>query len=107
MKNIGELMKKAQSVQTQMGILQKKLEMQEFTGEAPKGAVKVTITGRGVPVKVVLEKSVVTPDDVETLEDLILIAMKDAKDKSDNAMEEGMMKIQSSLGLPPDFKMPV
>lgn len=106
MKNIGELMKKAQSVQTQMGILQKKLEMQEFTGEALKGAIKVTITGRGTPVKVELDKSVVTPDDVETLEDLLLIAMKDAKEKSDKAMEDGMMKIQSSLGLPADFKMP-
>jgi len=106
MRNIGDLMKKAQSVQTQMNILQNKMEMQEFTGEAAGGNVKVTMTGKGVPVKIEIDKSLVNPDDVETLEDVILVALKDVKEKTEAAMNEGMMKIQSSLGLPPGFKMP-
>jgi len=106
MRNIGDLMKKAQSVQTQMNILQNKMEMQEFTGEAAGGKVKITMTGKGVPVKVEIDPSLVNPDDVETLEDVLLVALKDVKEKTDTAMNEGMMKIQSSLGLPPGFKMP-
>ena len=71
MKNIGELMAKAQKVQSQMTILQSKMEQQEFTGEAGNGAVTVVMTGKGRPVSVKLDKAVVDPADVETLGDLV------------------------------------
>lgn len=106
MKNIGELMKKAQQVQTQVNILQTKMEKQEFVGSAANGAVSVTLTGKGDAVKVHLDASVVDPKDTETLEDLILVAINDAKTKADDYQVSEMEKIQASLGLPPDFKMP-
>lgn len=106
MKNIAQLMQKAQQVQTQMNIVQNKLEKQEFVGEAANGAVQITMTGKGVPVKVKVESAVVDKDDVETLEDLILIALKDSKDKADDYMAKEMERMQSSLGLPAGFKMP-
>ena len=106
MKNIGDLMMKAQKVQSQMSILQTKMESQEFEGIAANGAIKITMTGKGVPVKVVLDKSVVTPDDTETLEDLILVALTDVREKIDGYMNQEMERIQNSLGLPPGFKMP-
>ena len=77
MKNIAQLMQKAQQVQTQMNIVQNKLEKQEFVGESGNGAVKITMTGKGYPVKVAIESSVVDKGDIETLEDLVLIALKD------------------------------
>ncbi len=106
MKNIGELMKKAQQVQSQINILQAKMEKQEFTGEAANGAVRVVLTGKGEAVRVHLDASVVDPQDTETLEDLILVAINDAKTKSEETQITEMEKIQASLGLPPDFKMP-
>lgn len=106
MKNIGELMAKAHQVQSQMTILQSKMEQQEFAGEAANGAVKVTMTGKGVPVSVTLDKSVVDPNDVETLEDLLLVAIKNTRETIDNYMESEMERIQTSLGLPPGFKLP-
>jgi DNA-binding YbaB/EbfC family protein len=106
MKNIGELMKKAQQVQSQITILQAKMEKQEFTGEAANGAVRVVLTGKGEAVRVHLDTSVVDPKDTETLEDLILIAINDSRTKSEETQTAEMEKIQASLGLPPGFKMP-
>ena len=106
MRNIGELMAKAQKVQSQMTILQSKMEQQEFTGEAANGAVKIVMTGKGVPVSVKLDKSVVDPNAVETLEDLLMVALGSVRDNIDNYMTSEMEKMQASLGLPPGFKLP-
>ena len=106
MKNIGELMAKAQKVQAQMTILQSKMEQQEFEGQAANGAVKVVMTGKGVPVSVKLDPSVVTPNDVETLEDLLVVALNDVRNNIDGYMADEMQKMQASLGLPPGFKLP-
>lgn len=106
MKNIGELMKKAQMVQAQMGALQTKMERMEFEGTAGNNAVRVVMTGKGFPVSVKIEPSVVDKNDVETLEDLVLIALNDSKNKSEEMMNHEMERMQQSLGLPPDFKMP-
>ena len=104
MKNIGELMLKAQKVQSQMSILQSKMEDMTFDGQSGNGLVKVTLTGRGYATKVQLDDSVL--NDKETLEDLITVAISDAREKADNYMESEMEKMQKSLGLPPGFKMP-
>lgn len=106
MKNIGELMKKAQQVQSQMNILQAKMEQQEFEGTAGGGAVKIVLTGKGVARKVSIQPGVLDPNDAETLEDLVLVAINAAKEKAEDTTAAEMEKIQSSLGLPPGFKMP-
>lgn len=106
MKNIGQLMQKAQQVQAQMGALQTKMEHLEFEGVAGSGAVRVVMTGKGVPVSVKIEASVVDKNDVETLEDLIMIALNDSKNKSEDMMNTEMEKMQGALGLPAGFKMP-
>lgn len=106
MKNIGELISKAKQVQTQVNILQTRMSRQEFTGTAANGAVSVTLTGDGNAHKVKIDPSVVNPQDVETLEDLVMVAINDARQKTDDYQAAEMAKIQDSLGLPPDFKMP-
>ena len=66
MKNMMDMVgmiKKAQAVQTQMAAVQNKMENTEFTGLAANGAVEVVITGKFVPVKIKLDKSVVNPND--------------------------------------------
>lgn len=106
MRNIGDLMKKAQMVQSQMTILQSKMEKQEFEGVAANGAVKVVTTGKHVPLHVSINPEVVDKADVETLEDLVLVAVRNAYDKAEEAMSSEMERIQTSLGLPAGFKMP-
>lgn len=104
MKNIGELMMKAQKVQSQMTILQTKMEEMTFEGQAGNGLVKVTLTGKGYGVKTEIGDSALS--DKETLEDLIVVAISDAREKADAYMAGEMEKMQKNLGLPPGFKMP-
>ena len=104
MKNIGELMAKAHQVQSQMTILQTKMAEQEFEGSAANGAVTVVLTGKGNAVRVHVDKSVV--DDVETLQDLLVVAINESREKSENYLNSEMQRMQASLGLPPNFKMP-
>ena len=104
MKNIGELMLKAQKVQSQMTILQSKMEELTFEGQAGNGLVKMTLTGKGYGVKTQIDDSLLK--DKESLEDLITVAISDARDKADAYMMGEMEKMQKNLGLPPGFKMP-
>ncbi len=109
MKNImgmAGIMKKAQAAQSQMAALQSKMEMQEFTGTAGNNMVQAVITGKNVPVSIKINPDVVDKNDVETLEDLILVALRAAHENAQAQLASEMARIQESLGLPADFKMP-
>ena len=72
MKNLGNMMKQAQQMQQRMQDMQKQLAQTEMTGQAGGGMVQVTVAGSGELRKIKLEKSVVDPNDIEMLEDLIV-----------------------------------
>ena len=106
MMDMVSMVKKAQAVQTQMAAVQNKLENTEFTGTAADGAVQVVLTGKLVPVSVKIDKTVANPDDVETLEDLVLVALKNAKDQADDAADKAFDSIKKNLNLPDNFELP-
>ena len=83
--NMNNLMKQAQRMQRQMEESQKNLEESEFSAKAGGGAVEVVVTGKKTIKSLVLDKDIVDPDDVETLQDAILAAIRDAMDKADEA----------------------
>ena len=88
--NLANLMKQAQRMQRQMEEGRKELESSEFEGTAGGGAVTVKINGKRDVLDIMLDKDIVDPDDVETLQDSILAAIKDAMDKADAAGEQIM-----------------
>lgn len=104
MKNIGDLILKAQKVQSQMTILQSKMEELSFEGQSGNGLVKITLTGKGFGMKTQIDSSLLT--DKESLEDLITVAISDARNKAESYLADEMEKMQKNLGLPPGFKMP-
>lgn len=77
--NIAGMMKQAQAMQKKMLDAQEKLASQEYTGNAGGGVVSVIINGKGEVLKLKISKDVMSPDDVEILEDLIVAAFNDAK----------------------------
>ncbi len=106
MKNLGNLMKQAQQMQTRMGELQARLAEIEVGGAAGGGMVQVTVTGKGDVRRVKIDPSLAKPDDIEVLEDLLVAACNDAKGKAEALMAEEMQKLTGGLNLPPGMKLP-
>lgn len=106
MKNLGQLMKQAQQMQSKMAEMQEKLGEMEVAGSAGGGMVTVTLNGKGEMKGIKLDKSIVDPEDIEVLEDLIVAAHNDAKGKAETAMQDEMQKITGGLQLPPGMKLP-
>lgn len=90
MLNIQGLMKQAQIMQKKMQETQARLADEVREGSSGNGVVKITLNGRSEMTKIVLDKSVVDPEDTEMLEDLILAAYNDAHKKIESMQEEGM-----------------
>jgi hypothetical protein len=106
MKNLSQMMKQAQEMQERMQAMQERLAEEEVTGASGAGMVTVTLNGKGVLRQVKLDPSLVDPDDVEMLEDLIAAAFNDARAKVDTLVAERMSELTGGLQLPPGFKLP-
>jgi DNA-binding YbaB/EbfC family protein len=106
MKNLGEMMKQVQAMQSRMAEMQAKLEQATVTGQSGGGLVKVTLSGKGVMTGLVVDPSLLKADEKEILEDLIIAAHNDAKTKSEAMMTEEMKSVTGGLPLPPGMKLP-
>ena len=96
--NMNNLMKQAQRMQRQMEEGQKELETKEFTAKAGGGAVEVTVSGKKEILNVKLSEEAVDPDDIETLQDMIIAATNEALKQAEEANNELMGKMTGGLG---------
>ena len=106
MKNLGNLMKQAQQMQSKMAEMQTKLGEMEVSGAAGGGMVKVTVNGKGEMRRIKIDPSLCSVDEVEVLEDLVVAAFNDAKGKTESLMQDEMQKLTGGLNLPPGLKLP-
>lgn len=106
MKNLGNMLKEAQKLQSRMTEMQQKLAEAELTGSAGGGMVSVVMNGRGEMRKIKIDPSLADPNEMEILEDLIVAACNDAKTKIEAYVQDEMGKITGGLPLPPGFKLP-
>ena len=106
MKNLSQMLKQAQEMQSKMAEMQTALSDLEVVGQAGGGFVAVTVNGKGEFKRVKIDPKLVDPNEVEVLEDLIVAAAKHAKSKADARMQEEMAKLTGGLQLPPGFKLP-
>ncbi len=96
-----KIMQQAQEMQSR---LQGELEATTVVGSAGGGMVTVEADGKGTVKKVRIDPSVVSPSDVEMLEDLVAVAVGDAQRKAGDAARTQMQKLMGGLPLP--FKLP-
>lgn len=106
MKNLTEMLKKAQEMQAKMGDMQAELEDVTIEGTAGAGMVKVVLNGKGDMKSVTLDPSLFSAEDKDVVEDLIVAAHGQAKAKVAEASAEQMKNLTGGLELPPGFKMP-
>ena len=105
MKDLAGLMKQAKEMQAKMGDVQAQLEDLEITGTAGAGMVTVTLSGKGTLKSMHIDDSLMTADEKEILEDLIIAAHADAKVKSEKASADKMKDVMGGIPLPPGFNM--
>ncbi len=104
--NIGKMMKQVQDMQIRMAEMQNHLGDVEITGQSGGGMVVVTMNGKAEMRKVKIDAKLLVPDDVEMLEDLIVAACNDAKQKAEQRIATETEKVMGGLELPPGVKLP-
>lgn len=100
-----KILQQAQQMQGKLQELQDQLQQQTVTGTAGGGMVTVEADGKGQVRRVKLDPSVVAPNDVEMLEDLIVVAVSEAQKKATALAQAEMGKLTGGLPLP--FKLPL
>jgi DNA-binding YbaB/EbfC family protein len=96
--NMQQLMKQAQKMQQQMLAAQEELAETEVSGTAGGGLVTATVTGAGEVRSVKIDPSAVDPDDVESLEDLVVAAIRDAARAAAELAERKMGPLTQGMG---------
>ncbi len=100
------MMGKVKEMQAKMEGMQAELEELEAEGISGGGMVTVTLTGKGVMKGVKIDPSMLKEDEGEILEDLIVAAHNQAKERAEEAAREKTADITAGLPIPPGFKMP-
>jgi DNA-binding YbaB/EbfC family protein len=96
--NLNQLMKQAQKMQQELVTAQAELAEAEVTGTAGGGLVTVVVSGSGEVKSIKIDPKAVDPDDVETLEDLVLAALHTASESARKLAEEKMGPVTGGLG---------
>lgn len=99
-----KILQQVKDMQGRFETIQKELESQSVIGTAGGGMVSVEADGKGTVKRVKIDPSVVNPQDVEMLEDLISVAVAEAQRKAQGLQQEQMQQVAGGLQLP--FKLP-
>lgn len=99
-RNMGSVIKQAQKMQEEMEKVQEELEQKTVEAAAGGGVVRVVMSGKKELQSIEIKPEAVDPEDVETLQDLILVAVNEATKKADEMMNEGMGEITGGLNIP-------
>jgi DNA-binding YbaB/EbfC family protein len=105
MKDVMGMMKKLGEMQARLKEVQDELARAEVEGKSGGGLVTVTLDGKGEVKRVRIDPSLAKADEVEILEDLIVAAAADAKNKADQHMQAKMAEVTAGLPIPPGMKL--
>lgn len=97
---LGDMMKQVQKMQARMEEVQAELEKAEVEGSAGGGMVKCVVNGKGDVRSITIDPEVVDPEEIDMLQDLIVAAINQAKEKAQELQSEQMSSITGGLNLP-------
>jgi DNA-binding YbaB/EbfC family protein len=106
MVNFNQFLKQAQGMQKKMQEMQEQMANTEYTGKAGGNLIVITVTGKGEVKKIKIDHSLLKVEEAEVLEDLIVAAFNDAKNKVDQDSQSSMTNTFGDISLPPGIKMP-
>ncbi|MCX6834069.1 MAG: YbaB/EbfC family nucleoid-associated protein [candidate division Zixibacteria bacterium] len=97
---MGNMMKQVQQMQAKMAQMQAELENAEIEASAGGGMVKVVVSGKNEIKSITIDPEVVNPEDVEMLQDLIVAALNQAREKTQELQQQQMSSLTGGLNLP-------
>lgn len=101
--NIQEMMRQAQKMKAKIEKAQADIQKQTFEGSAGGGMVVVTANGKNEIVAVKIEREVVSPDELDMLQDLIVAATNQALGRATEAMQNELAKVTGGMAIPGMF----
>jgi len=104
MADLTKILEQAQQMQGRLEKIQEELQRMTVSGTSGGGMVTVEADGKGQITKVRVDPSLVNASDVEMLEDLLVVALRDAQQKSAELAKQEMSKLTGGMSLP--FKLP-
>ena len=106
MKDLNDILGMATRVQEEMQKAQAELDNVEVEGVSGGGLVRVKASAKGRIIGLSVDDSLIALEDKAILEDLIVAAFNDARQKADETANAQMSKMASGMALPPGFKLP-
>ena len=106
MRDLMNMMKQAKEMQAKFQAMQEEVAMLEASGTSGGGMVTVTLSGKGDMRGVKIDPSLLSGEEAEILEDLIVAAHNDAKGKIEQLMAEKTQELTAGLPIPPGMKLP-
>ncbi|MDC1020375.1 YbaB/EbfC family nucleoid-associated protein [Alphaproteobacteria bacterium] len=110
MRNFTSMLKKAKEAQDKLAEVKKELAEIVCVGEAAGGVIKVEVTGDGRIISIRIHPDAAgasQADDIRMLEDLIIVATRDAQDKAAAIKADLMKQVTGDLPLPPGLDLPI
>jgi len=98
--NYGDLMKQAKAMQKQLNEIQEELKNMIFESSSGGGAVKVKVNGDQEIIQIKIDKEAIDPDDLEMIEDMVLVAVNDALNKSKEEYKARMASLTGGFNIP-------
>ena len=100
LKGMGDMMKQFGKMQEKMEEMQKELEASRLEGSAGGGVIKVVANGKGEILEMKINPEVVNPNEIEMLQDLVMAAVNQARQKAEELMKQNLAKITGGLKIP-------
>ncbi len=98
--NIQKMLQQAQKMQSKLAETQAELATKTVESSTAGGKIVVTANGAGDVLSIKIDPTVVDPEDVEMLEDLILVGVKQAIEDGRNLAAEEMKKVTGGMNIP-------
>jgi len=105
MQSLEDIMKMAADMQKQVEQAQAQLDQLEVTGQSGGGLVTVTASAKGRIIRLAIDPSLLSADQKEMTEDLVVAAFNDARAKADQVASSEMQKMTAGIPMPPGFKL--
>ncbi|MBN2341710.1 MAG: YbaB/EbfC family nucleoid-associated protein [Deltaproteobacteria bacterium] len=97
---LSEMMKRAHRIQTKLEELKEEMKDETWTADAAGGKIKATISGEKELTSIEIDKELVNPEDIETLQDAVVSAVNAAIKLADEKLNAATEEVTQGMKIP-------